>query len=388
MSFLSFCGMALTLLGYLVPYCTRGVAAYTNLEGPSPLLPPSALWKRYKQLFIPTVLDVLATCLQAAAVNYVGAGPASAMRGTLLVFVCGATRLVGEKKEWATAGEWRGILVSSLGATLVGLAEIYSGASGEPQAGSSGTSLNALQLTAAFGLTLSTLSNIAQGVQVAYETASVRGGLGGSESLGAFEVNGVEGVVGAVLIAGLMVVVPTSFEDSSATACALRTSPSIQTLSLVLPLLFLVSTNAYMLLSVSRGGNFRALLLVARSALVWIAELSLYYSGQVGYGQPWGKGGGLAAVGYGVLVLGGVLTWRAQNKREEEEARGEVAVEAAAAVAAAAEEGSLEGLGGGKTEGGESSPLSEESDTDTDSSISEKEDEEEKMVAVKSEPRK
>lgn len=285
-SFLSFCGMALTLLGYLVPCCTRGVAAYTSLEGPSPLLPPSALWKRYKQLLVPTVLDVLATCLQAAAVNYVGAGPASAMRGTLLVFVCGATRLVGEKKEWATAGEWWGILVSSLGATLVGVAEIYSGASGEPQTGSSGTSLNALQLTAAFGLTLSTLSNIAQGVQVAYETASVRGGLGGSESLGAFEVNGVEGVVGAVLIAGLMVVVPTSFEDSSATTCALRTSPSIQTLSLVLPLLFLVSTNAYMLLSVSRGGNFRALLLVARSALVWIAELSLYYSGKSGYGQP------------------------------------------------------------------------------------------------------
>lgn len=89
-------------------------------------------------------------------------------------------------------------------------------------------------------------------------------------------------------------------------------------------------------------------------------------------------------MGYGVLVLGGVLTWRAQSKREEEGARGEAAAEAAA-VAAAAEEGSLKGLGGGKTEGGESSPLSEESDTD--SSISEGWDEEEKMVAVKSEPR-
>ena len=76
-----------------------------------------------------------------------------------------------------------------------------------------------------------------------------------------------------------------------------------------------------MALSALRGGNFRALLLVARSALVWAAELALWYGGDGGSGggQPWGAWAPLAVVGYGVLLGGGALTWARQSERERKQ---------------------------------------------------------------------
>jgi hypothetical protein len=172
---------------------------------------------------------------------------------------------------------------------------------------------------------------------VAVETAYVAAGAGGGSApaLATWELNGVEGAAGAALLAlplALSAAWPEGgaalrVEDARGVACCLARSGRAAALSAALCAQFLVSTNAFMALSALRGGNFRALLLVARSALVWAAELALWYGGgggggASGGGQPFGALGALAVAGYAVLVGGGAVTWgfqSARERREEEE---------------------------------------------------------------------
>jgi hypothetical protein len=174
-------------------------------------------------------------------------------------------------------------------------------------------------------------------VQVAAETALIQEG-----SFSSLEANGVEGVFGAVVailalvafqLAPAPAIAGASFdnghiEDSLGTACCLAASPPAAGASGALFLLFACSTSAYMALSGARGGNFRALLMVGRAALVWAAELAL---GMLSRAAWWPEDGGAAArlgvawashsyvalLGFVLLFVGGGVQWRGQALREQ-----------------------------------------------------------------------
>lgn len=57
-----------------------------------------------------------------------------------------------------------------------------------------------------------------------------------------------------------------------------------------------------MALAALRSTQFRALLLVARAAVVWAAELALWYGAASPDGEPFGAHGALAAAGYAVII--------------------------------------------------------------------------------------
>jgi hypothetical protein len=204
----------------------------------------------------------------------------------------------------------------------------------------------------ALGVGLGTLSNAVQGVQVALETRFIEAG-----RFAPLEANGVEGALGLGALAALMAVlqaVPApavpgaSFdngrvEDSADTLCCLAGSREIAAASGALFALFLVSTGCYMLLSATSGGNFRSLLLVARSVLVWGAELALFYApaqdalpaalrapGLARFGAPWLPHSWAAALGFAALAAGGLVSHcgralRERDERESGEARREAA---------------------------------------------------------------
>jgi hypothetical protein len=304
---------------------------------------PGAAVLFYAPLVVPTLLDVTATALQAAAVLFISAGVNAALRGTLLLFTAGATVCVKGKESRAGWGEWLGISISAMGAIGVGMSAFLdaetTAAATSATAQAAGVGGWSAQEVTSLGVGLSTLSNLVQGLQVAYETRFLEEG-----RYSAMETNGVEGVVGtAVTVAALALfqaVPPGSLggsdngriEDSAETLCCLARTPAVGEISAALVAQFALSTAGYMLLSALRGANFRALLMVARGALVWGVELGFYYAwpDESVYGVPWGDYGFVAAIGFGAMGVGGFLTWGAQSARErhereeEEDGKGEV----------------------------------------------------------------
>ena len=320
---LAFLAMALSLLSPALACCcawrSRG---YAPLTASAP--PRAPLLRRCLPLLLPTLLDALATALQAASCVFISAGSSSAMRGSLLLFTAAAGVATGEAPGRA---EWVGIWLSTAGAALAGASALLDPSSSTAIASPTAPALSP-PLAVAAGIALATASNAAQGAQVALEGSLLRTG-SASASLTPAEVNGMEGLLGALLLAGVMAASSSGssssgLEDSRRTLCCLL-APSQQplllpALSTALLAAFAASTLAYMQLSQLRGGNFRALLMVARGALVWGVELALPALpgawGLGSYGQQWVPWAALAAAGYVLLAAGGLVSWQGQSARE------------------------------------------------------------------------
>jgi hypothetical protein len=269
---------------------------------------------RYAQLVLPTVMDVFATVLSAASTLFVAASVGAATRGTMLLFA-GAAGACG-LGDALSRREWRGVAVSVTGTVLVGAAAVLdadAAASGGGGGGGGGALVGSLSpiAAAALGVGLSTLANLSQAVQVVVETVLLKAAV----PLSPAEVNGVEGVLGSlVLLAALPCARLAGGEDVVATACCVARSPRAAILSVALIAAFAASTAAFMLLSSLRGAHFRVLLLVARSAVVWAVELLCGAAGSAD-GVAWGAHSFLAAAGYAVLGVGGALAWTAQDAK-------------------------------------------------------------------------
>lgn len=337
--------------GSFTPYDSRTGAALSGHAGSSLMGSCGAAVVHYAPLLIPTLFDLAATALQSAAVLFISAGINAALRGTLLLFSAWAAWAVGSKDGAASRGEWLGIVVATAGTVAVGVSALLdngSGSSGSSSA-ASGYGNWSSQSVIALGIGLSTLSNVVQGLQVAYETRFLEG-----NRYTAMETNGVEGILGVAISIVVLCIfqftpAPASMpgadnghvEDTANTLCCLSHTPSLVWITIALFVQFGLSTSAYMLLSYLRGGNFRSLLMVARGALVWGVELACYYydtnaaaaaGGSVNinlnqYGVPWTKYGWLAALGFLIMGAGGCVSWVAQSRRQNIEASVAAAVE-------------------------------------------------------------
>jgi len=333
--------------------------------------------RRYAPLALPTLLDLLATALQGAAVLFVSAGVAAGLRGSLTLFAALAARCSGRGRDaGASRLEWAGISLAALGAGGVGLSaylDADSGASGGGGGGGGGGSVGV-----ALGVTLSLLSNLAQGVQVAAETALVEEG-----AFSPLEANGVEGAFGcavALLALALFQLAPAPavagvafdnghIEDSLGTLCCLRASPPAAAASGALLALFALSTAAFMALGAARGGNLRALVMVARGAVVWAAELALALAARAAWwpddggaaarlGVAWAPHSYVALLGFLLLAVGGGVQAHGRALRDAR-GRSEAGAEEArrlAAVIARLNEGlgalEMQEFGGSASRGG------------------------------------
>ena len=312
---------------------------------------------RYAPLVLPTLLDLLATALQGAAVLFVSAGVAAGLRGSLTLFAALAARLSGRGRDaGASRLEWAGVALATLGASGVGLSAFLDAGAGASANGPGAAGGVGSFGAVALGVVLSLLSNLTQGVQVAAETALVEEG-----AFSPLEVNGVEGLLGLIvallaLIAFQLAPAPAvagavfdngHVEDSLGTICCLRDSPPVAAASGVLLLLFALSTAAFMALGAVRGGNFRALLMVARGALVWAAELALAALAGAAWwpddggaaarlGVAWAPHSWVALLGFVLLAAGGAVQWHGRATRDalaRDEAGAEEARKLAAVVA-------------------------------------------------------
>ena len=265
------------------------------------------LLSRYQVLIAPTLLDVFSTALAAAALLFVSASVGSATRGTLLIFTGIAAAARG---TFPSLREWRSIVIAAVGASLVGTAAVLD-AGGDGDSGGSTSSMT----TVVLGLGLAILGNAAQALQVVVEGAllSAKGPATPNERYSANEVNGVEGVMGALMLfIALFISGSVGGEDVRATGCCLVNEPRAVLLSLTLIAAFAASTAAFMHLGNLAGLHLRAALLVSRSAVVWGAELTLGALGS-GDGATWGIHSPLAAVGFAILVVGALDQARAHR---------------------------------------------------------------------------
>jgi hypothetical protein len=276
---------------------------------------------KYIPLIVPTIFDVLATALQSSAVLFISAGINASLRGTLLFFTAFFAILLKSKEQTINRIEKFGIFLSTLGASLVGVSAIL-------DSGSDGGSMDNVIL----GCSLSLLSNIVQGLQVAVETKFIETG-----KYTALEVNGAEGIIGSIILVFCLLIfeytsapsitgIPFDnghIEDSINTICCLSKSNEIMTTSIILLILFAFSTGFYILLS-KISGNLRSFCMVARALVVWSIELALSAIVPTGstlsrFGAPWLEHSYIAAIGGAVLLIGGLVTWRGKSSGEEEQ---------------------------------------------------------------------
>ena len=323
-----------------------GVAATSLSSGSTFPALAGTVVARYRPLAVPACLDVTATALQAAASLFIPAAVNAVIRGTILLFTAAANRVFGVRDGAANRREWAAIGFSMIGVCLVGLSSVLnsnvnnkssdSGSSISGGSSGSGPSLGMSPAAAAvLGVFLALLSNVVQGVQVAYETRFLEGAV-----YSPVEANAAEGVIGVVLCGVILVVAQAlpfgpdngHIEDSAQTACCLARTPSIAGVSLLLWALFGLSTVAHMALSLLRGSNFRSFILCGRSLLIWGMEFAAFYasggasntnsssSSGPQLGSGWQPYSWLEALGFGVLVAGGVAQYVEQNRRESSSA--------------------------------------------------------------------
>jgi hypothetical protein len=276
-------------------------------------------FSRYIPLILPSLLDCLATALQAGAVLFISAGINASLRGTLLFFAAIFAVLLKSKEQNIGRIEQGGILLATIGATLVGVSAVLDSGSG------GGGTMSSVIL----GCGLSLSSNIVQGLQVAIETKFIEKG-----EFSALELNGAEGVIGSIVLILCLVVFALTpapsvpgvafdnghIEDSLQTICCLSKSSEIVMASISLLFLFAFSTGLYILLS-KLSGNLRAFCMVARAIVVWAVELALSAL-PVGttlsrFGAPWLEHSYIAAIGSAVLLIGGLVTWHGKHARED-----------------------------------------------------------------------
>lgn len=342
----AFAGMAACLLLWWATHCWErrrwrrrpqldAVSLNAAPKSEPPALTACGLLRWYAPLVAPALLDLMATVLQIAAVLFISAAVNATMRGTLLLLTAASSRMLGIRDGAASGREWLGMTISTVGVAMVGAAAILNtDAATAGGGGGDGSSIGASSAggsgltgaaSAAVGIALSLSSNVVQAVQVVYETKYLE-----SRRYVPNEVNGVEGTIGVVVGVAALVLFQWSgipgndggkVEDTAQTFCCLRTTPALSWLTAALWFAFFVSTQAHMVLSLTRGSNFRGFILVARAVFIWAIELGVFYgTGGAGsdgapYGDAWMRFSPLQLAGFVVLAAGGTVHWFAQSRR-------------------------------------------------------------------------
>eukprot|EP00878_Enallax_costatus_P010281 GHUV01010731.1.p1 GENE.GHUV01010731.1~~GHUV01010731.1.p1 ORF type:complete len:208 (+),score=48.23 GHUV01010731.1:251-874(+) len=110
-------------------------------------------------------------------------------------------------------------------------------------------------------------------------------------------------------------------EDSKGSWCMMRSSPTIAVTVAVSSLAVLIYNISGMYVTGQVGAAARTVLENARTVIVWLAALGLYYTGVGGgkVGEAWDKWSWLQAVGFAVFAIGAFMYDKGHRVAEEQE---------------------------------------------------------------------
>ncbi|WIA18798.1 hypothetical protein OEZ85_003481 [Tetradesmus obliquus] len=312
-------------------------------------------------LCIPTGFDLAATTLMNVGLLYVAASVFQILRGSEMLFA--ALFAVLFLKRHLNKWHFMGVALCMTGISLVGVSRVLAGndSSGAdslqdlPSTPSSSSSTEPSQASitsllpmlgigggvggsgvgeggaaaadpkkALLGMCLIILSQAIQAGQVTVEDHFMS-----EMGMHPLKVVGWEGVIGSVVMLGgaLPLLQRLPFEDGSGLAedsvgswCMVKSSTSIAVVLFLSSAAVLVYNISGMSVTEQVGAAARTVLENARTLLVWLAGLGLFYlhigSGGVSLGEAWDSWSWLQAVGFAVFAAGALL-YDKGHKQEE-----------------------------------------------------------------------
>lgn len=339
--FAAFCVLFLQALANLLAYSAiRGTSAVAarRLDGTAvatTLTPAQAqtvsVFERSMRvpMTVISVLDASTVFLQSLASLYIPAAVNGAMRGTLLLLTALMSRALRIFDGQAGRLEWAGIAVSTLGSIGVGAVHIAAVAFPAVASGGGKALPTGLAETsaadAATGVVLSLLSNVSLALGIAWETKVFE-----KRKPSMLALNATRTMAGSAIVLIAMAAASVSppahdhgvLENGLHTACCVASTPAIAGFGFTIGAGATISGISALYLSALAGSNFRALVYVGRALWVWVLELVTWYGGgaltdpyATVYGQPWNLFSYPMALGFGLVLAGGAMTWRGRGRR-------------------------------------------------------------------------
>jgi len=278
---------------------------------------PKVTSKTYMMLAIPSVFDLIATCLMVLGLLYTNASVWMLLRGGGIIFVALMKHFV--LHDALKPAMWAGVGIIALGVALVGMASTVGEAQQEEQgrrlgardaggdeAGGDGVSAPG---DALFGVLITLAGTFVQSVQYTYEEKVMSGDVSAPPWL----LIGVEGVTGTLLSTFVLYPIAWflpgddngSYEDPMNTFSMVYNSRTILGLSLTFCVLVFILNAFSVLVTYLMSSVWHAILDNFRPITIWAVQLAVYYCVSDGkYGEAWTAGSWLELGGMALLLVG------------------------------------------------------------------------------------
>jgi len=262
---------------------------------------PKVTAQTYALLAVPSVFDLIATCLMVLGLLYTNASIWMLLRGGGIVFVALMKHFVLHDK--LVTSMWAGVGIIALGVCFVGSASMIGASSEDSAEGDESTS------NAVFGVLITLAGTFVQSVQYVYEETVMSGDVAAPPWL----LIGMAGVTGTllstVILYPLVWLLPGddngSYEDPINTFTMLSNSPAASALALTFCVLVFILNSFSVLVTYMMSSVWHAILDNFRPVTIWIVQLSIYYTFSHGqYGEAWTDGSYLQLAGMALLLVG------------------------------------------------------------------------------------
>jgi len=266
---------------------------------------PQVTSQTYLLLAVPSVFDLIATCLMVFGLLHINASVWMLLRGGGIVFVALMKNYI--LKDKLTSSMWAGVSLIGVAVLLVGMSSGV-GAKADPDDETGADSSDAVY-EALFGVGMTLAGTFVQSVQYTYEEKVMSGDISAPPWL----LIGMEGLTGTLL--STFVLYPVcwaipgndhgSFEDPFNTYTKLANSPSALALAITFCVLVFVLNSFSVLVTYMMSSVWHAILDNFRPITIWVVELMLFYVFSGGeYGEAWTDGSWLQLGGMAILLFG------------------------------------------------------------------------------------
>jgi len=299
-----FLGMTFALPAHFISEWRRRANA-TPAELAEIMKEPQVTSQTYLLLAVPSVFDLIATCLMVFGLLHINASVWMLLRGGGIVFVALMKNYI--LKDKLTSSMWAGVSLIGVAVLLVGMSSGV-GAKADPDDETGADSSDAVY-EALFGVGMTLAGTFVQSVQYTYEEKVMSGDISAPPWL----LIGMEGLTGTLL--STFVLYPVcwaipgndhgSFEDPFNTYTKLANSPSALALAITFCVLVFVLNSFSVLVTYMMSSVWHAILDNFRPITIWVVELMLFYVFSGGeYGEAWTDGSWLQLGGMAILLFG------------------------------------------------------------------------------------
>jgi drug/metabolite transporter (DMT)-like permease len=260
---------------------------------------PAVTTHTYALLAVPSIFDLLSTCLMVVGLLHTNASIWMLLRGGGIVFVALMKQYVLHDK--LSSSMWAGVGIIAFGVACVGCASMVGATANESDGDSTGDAL--------FGVLMTLAGTFMQSVQYVYEEKVMSGDVSAPPWL----LIGVEGVTGTLLstfvLYPLFWLLPGddngSYEDPINTFTMLQNSPTCLALALAFCVLVFILNSFSVLVTYMMSSVWHAILDNFRPVTIWTVQLTIYYVFSQGqYGEAWTDGSYLQLFGMSLLLAG------------------------------------------------------------------------------------